>query len=131
MGNTNYHSVQVEATLRPTHGFSGTANYTFSKNLGIPGQPFTFTNPADRHADYSIVLNNHPHILRTNGTIELPFGPGKLLLGNSHGVLARVFEGWRFGSIYTLSSGSWTNITAQNMLYGNGVPDVADSALLQ
>jgi hypothetical protein len=128
MGNTNYHSVQVEATLRPTHGFSGTANYTFSKNLGLPG---TFTNPLDRHADYSIVLNNHPHILRTNGTIELPIGPGKLLLGNSHGVLARVFEGWKFGGIYTLSSGSWSNITAQNMLYGNGVPDVVDPALLQ
>src|SRR4029077_7148487 len=56
MGNTNYHSVQLEATLRPTHGFSGTANYTFSKNLGLPGG---FTNPVDRHPDYSIVLNNH------------------------------------------------------------------------
>jgi hypothetical protein len=129
MDNTNYHSLQLEATLRPTHGFSGTANYTFSRNLGIQGN--TFTNPVDRHGDYSIVLNNHPHILRTNGNVELPIGPGKLLLGKSHGVLARAIEGWRFGSIYTLSSGPWASITAQSMLYGNGVPDVADPALLK
>jgi len=28
MGNDNYHSLQTEVTLRPTHGLSGTANYT-------------------------------------------------------------------------------------------------------
>ena len=138
MGNTNYHSVQVEATLRPTHGFQGTANYTFSKNLGVPPNPFgalgptaAFTNPVDRHADYTIVNNNHPHILRTNGIIELPVGPGKLLLGNSHGPLARAIEGWWLGGIYTISSGAWSSITAQNQLYANGVPDVADPALLK
>ncbi len=102
MGNTNYHSVQVEATLRPTHGFSGTINYTFSRNLGLLP---TFSNPVDRHQDYTIVNTNHPHIMRSNGNIDLPIGPGKFLLGNSHGVLAHVIEGWRFGSIYTLSSG--------------------------
>src|SRR5262249_12834025 len=30
MGNSNYHSFQAEVTLRPTNGFSGTANYTWS-----------------------------------------------------------------------------------------------------
>jgi hypothetical protein len=138
MGNTNYHSVQVETTLRPTHGFQGTVNYTFSKNLGVPPNPFgalgptaAFTNPVDRHADYTVVNNNHPHILRTNGIVELPVGPGKLLLGNSKGVVARAFEGWRWGNIYTLSSGAWSSITGQNMLYANGVPDVGDPALLK
>jgi hypothetical protein len=129
MGNTNYHSLQVEATLRPTHGFSGTANYTFSKNLGLQGN--TFTNPVDRHPDYSIVLSNHPHIFRTNGNIEVPIGPGKLLLGKTHGAVARAIEGWRLGSIYTISSGPYASITAQNTLYANGVPDVADPALLK
>jgi hypothetical protein len=138
MGNTNYHSVQVETTLRPTRGFQGTVNYTFSKNLGVPPNPFgalgptaAFTNPVDRHGDYTVVNNNHPHILRTNGIVELPIGPGKLLLRNSHGALARAFEGWQWGNIYTLSSGAWSSITAQNMLYANGVPDVGDPALLK
>jgi len=124
----------VEATLRPTHGFSGSANYTWSKNLGLPssnGNPTSFTNPADRHADYSIVNNNHPHILRTNGVMELPIGPGKLFLGNSSGPLARALERWQLGVIYTLSSGKWTSITAGNQLYNNNVPDVVNADLLQ
>src|SRR5258708_18834075 len=33
MGSSNYHSMQAELTLRPTHGFGGSMNYTFSKNL--------------------------------------------------------------------------------------------------
>lgn len=126
MGSSNYHSFQAEATLRPTHGFSGTANYTWSKNLGLPG---TFMNPVDRHADYTIVNNNHGHIFRAFGNVELPFGPGKLFLGNSSRVLARAIEGWRFGFVYNLSTGNWMNFGAQNTLYANGVPDVVNADL--
>jgi hypothetical protein len=140
MGNTNYHSMQAELTLRPTHGFSGTVNYTWSRNLGVPPNPpgafggsatGTFTNPVNRHMDYTIVNGNHPQILRSNGNIELPIGPGKLLLGKSSGLLSRAIEGWRLGGIYTISSGQWASITAQSMLYANGVPDVADPTLLK
>jgi hypothetical protein len=128
MGNSNYHSLQAEVTLRPVHGFTGTANYTWSRNLGLTGG---FTNPVDRHLDYSIVNNNHPHILRTNGSVELPIGPNKLLFRNSSGILARALERWNLGVIYTLSSGAWTSISAQNQLYANGVPDVVNNDLLQ
>jgi len=114
--------------LRPTHGFSGTLNYTFSKNLGLTGG---FTNPVDRHPDYSIVNGNHPHILRSNGNVDLPFGPGKLFLRNSSGVIARIAENWRLGGIYTISSGAWSSISAQSMLYANGVPDVTNADLLK
>src|SRR5262249_55847285 len=113
-------------------------NYTFSKDLGVPANPAgpfgptaTFTNPVDRHQDYTIVNNNHPHIVRTNGNIDLPIGPGKLLFGNSSGIIARIIEGWRVGGIYTISSGAWSNITAQSMIYGNGVPDIANADLLK
>jgi hypothetical protein len=128
MGSANYHSIQVEYTLRPTNGFSSTINYTFSKDLGLLG---TFTNPVNRHADYTIVNTNHPHILRANGTVELPIGPGKPLLANSHNVMARAIEGWKVGYIYTLSSGAWSTISAQSNVYANGVPDVANAALLK
>src|SRR5262249_8391893 len=139
MGNNNYHSLQTEVTLRPTHGFSGTANYTWSRNLGVPATPpgafggFTpsITNPVDRHADYTIVNGNHAHIFRTNGNIELPIGPNRLLFGGSSGIVARAIEGWRFGFIYTVSSGVPTSIQAQNMLYANGVPDVVNADLLK
>ena len=132
MATSNYHSLQTEVTLRPTHGFSGTINYTFSKNLGLPTQTSgSYTNPVNRHLDYTIVNNNHTHIIRSNGNIDLPIGPGKLLLGQSHGFLGHAIEGWRAGGIWTLSSGGYVNITGQNNLYGNGTPDIANAALFK
>jgi hypothetical protein len=116
----NYHSGQVEATLRPTQGLSGQLTYSFSKNLGLDNP----ANPVERSIDYTNVGNNRAHQLRANGTIELPFGPNKLLFGNSSGALARALERWQLGLIYNLSSGAPTSITATSMLYANGLPDV-------
>jgi hypothetical protein len=128
MASSNYHSLQAEVTLRPTHGFSGSANYTWSKNLGIGT---TYTNPVDRRPDYTIVNNNHPHAIRTNGVFELPIGPNKKFFSNSSGVLARALERWQVGVIYTLTTGNWQTITTNNSLYANGVPDVVNAELLQ
>ena len=121
MGYNNYHSLQAQVSLRPIQGFSGSATYNWSKNLGLLG---TFTDPTNRAQDYTNIGNNPGHSLRTNGTFELPIGPNKLLLGNSSGWLARAFERWQLGLIYNLSSGAPTSITASSMLYGNGLPDV-------
>jgi hypothetical protein len=119
-GSSNYHSLQFQATLRPTQGFSAQATYTWSKNLGLGA----ITNPVDRSADYTNINNNPGHTLRTNGTIELPMGPNKLLFGNTSGALARALERWQLGLIFNLNSGYPVSITAQSMLYGNGVPDI-------
>ncbi|HET9131062.1 MAG TPA: hypothetical protein VFO86_08955, partial [Terriglobia bacterium] len=75
--STNYHSLEVQGTLRPVHGLSIQSTWTWSKNLGTGG-PFglgpTFTNPVDRHADYSIQTDTRVQDFRTNGTFALPFG---------------------------------------------------------
>jgi len=65
----------------------------------------------------------------------LPVGPGKLLLPNSHGVLARAIEGWQSSFIVNLSSGQPTPISASYAnptgsatsptgQYANSVPDI-------
>ena len=128
MSSSNYHSLQAEYTLRPINGMTGSVNYTWSKNLGYGT---TFTNPLERRADYTIVNNNHPHALRTNGVFELPIGPNKMILGNSSGVLARALERWQLGIIYTLTTGNWNTIATNNSLYANGVPDIVNNELFQ
>jgi hypothetical protein len=120
INSNNYHSFQTEVTLRPTHGMSGQATYSWSKNLGLG----TIQNPVDRSLDYTHVGGNRTHQLRMNGLVELPIGPNKLLFGNSTGVLARAVEGWQLGLIYNLSSGAPASVGATNMLYGGGYPDV-------
>ena len=120
-GNANYHSLQTQATLRPTAGVDLQASYTWSKSLGRTG---AFTNPIDRKPDYTLQAGHRAHNFRTNGTFELPTGPGRMLLGSSSGVLARIVEGWQMSWILNMTSGSPASITAQNMLYASGVPDI-------
>jgi hypothetical protein len=99
---------------------SGQFTYDWSKNLGLG----SVTDPMNRALDYTYINNDPRHSFRTNGTIELPIGPNKLFLGNSSGFLARALERWQLGLIYNLSTGSPSTISATNMLYGNGVPDI-------
>jgi len=129
MGNTNYHSLQVQTTVRPVAAVSLQASYTWSKLLGRGGSGNegttpAYINPVDRKQDYTLQRGDRRHDFRTNGTFELPFGPGQLLLRGSSGVLARIIEGWQLSWIVDLTSGAPASITAQNMLYANGVPDV-------
>jgi hypothetical protein len=121
IGNSNYHSMQAEVTLRPTAGLSLQGSYTWSKSLGRTG---AFTNPVDRGPDYTLQAGNRAHDFRTNGTFELPIGPNRLLLANSSGTLARIVEGWTMSWIFNTTSGAPADVDAATMLYANGVPDV-------
>jgi hypothetical protein len=126
MARTNYHSMQSQVTLRPTVGVSLQASYTWSKLLGTAvgnGTPAGYTNPVDRAGDYTLQPGDRRHDFKTNGSFELPFGPGQLLMRNSTGPLARLVENWEMSWILNLSSGDPSNILAQSMLYANGVPD--------
>jgi hypothetical protein len=119
-GYNNYHSFQGQVSFRPIQGVSGSATYSWSKNLGLG----PLADPTNRAQEYTYIGNNPTHELRTNGTFELPIGPNKLLLGSSSGWVARAIERWQVGVIYNLFSGPHTSITMNTMLYGNGLPDV-------
>jgi hypothetical protein len=125
--SSNYHSLQAQLTIRPTHGVSYQATYTWAKNLGVPATGYT--DPLDRGADYSYVNSSRTHDFRSNGTFELPFGPNKFLLGSTHGLLARMIERWQTGIIMSMSSGSRASVSSavgfSNVgLYANSVPDI-------
>jgi hypothetical protein len=125
--SSNYHSLEVQTTMRPVSGLNIQSTYTWSKNLGTGG-PFglgpTYTNPVDRHADYSIQTDTRIQDFRTNGTLALPFGPNKLFFGSSSGVVARIIENWQTSFIFNVNSGAPLTVTANNSLYGNARPDI-------
>lgn len=134
-GKSNYHSLQVQGTLRPMYGLSLQGTYVWSRSLEVPlsgaslvsglNSVVTYTNPAERNNDYALSPGHVTHDFRSYGTFELPIGPNKLLLGNSSGWVARTVEGWDTSFILNLSSGQPVSIGAGNMLYGLGVADVA------
>jgi len=133
-GSSVYHSMQAQATLRPTHGLNFQGTYVWSRSLETPltGSNIanglltvpTYTNPAERNKDYALSPNHVTHDFRSNGTFELPMGPGRLLFRNSSGIAARLLEGWTTSFIVNLSTGQPTTVAAANMLYAGGVPDI-------
>src|SRR2546425_2244261 len=131
LGHANYHSLQTQVSLRPTAGVSTQVTYTWSRNLGFnPGEGAngsgsTFiTDPTNRAGDYTLLSTHRKHVVVNYGTFALPIGPQKLLFGKSSGVWARLAENWQASWIVNLSSGAPGNTSAQNMLYGLGVPDI-------
>jgi hypothetical protein len=82
-------------------------------------------DPLNRQADYAKPFSSLTHDLRTNGTIELPIGPNKLVLGNSSGWLARIVERWQTSLIFNVSSGRPDSVTAGTLNYATtSQPDV-------
>ena len=126
-GKSNYHSLQVQGTLRPARGMSVQGTYIWSRSLETPlvgaalGSGLntvpTFTDPTDRNKDYALSPNHVTHDFRSYGVFELPFGPGRLLFRNSSGVVSRLIEGWQTSFIVNASTGQPASISAS---YLNG-----------
>ena len=120
---SNYHSMQTQVTLRPTRGIQYQATYTWSRSLGLNSNTTGFRDLLNQRADYTLQTSHRLHDFRSYGTFDLPFGPGRLLGAGTSGLLARVIEGWKFGTIVNMASGAPLNIVGQTTLYLNGTPD--------
>jgi len=137
LNNSQYHSLQTQITLRPTHGFNFQATYTWSRNLGNRGDN---TDPLNRHADYGVLASNRTHTLTTYGTFNLPLGSGGFAFRNSKGWVRELVEGWQLswvssmtsGLPYTVVQGASNFFTGANppyTMYGGSHVDLVDPSL--
>jgi hypothetical protein len=121
-----------------------TSNYQTIRSLRLDKHPLGF---------------DFPNIWRTNGIWEMPFGPHRKLLGNSKGFVAHLVEKWQTSVIFNKLSGAPTTFTdnaggtfnnqvtatpalltalpngdvhvsGNNVLYFNGLTQVADPSIL-
>jgi hypothetical protein len=118
LSHNNYHSMQVQYTLRPTLGSNVQATYTWSKLLSDNYN--TYVDPRRRQADYSLDYAGVPQEIRVNGTFELPIGPNRLLFSNSTGWLARLLEKWQTSFVYNWGSGQPRDTFSAQKLYAGG-----------
>jgi hypothetical protein len=139
-GRNNYYGMTFEVERRFSEGFGYQFSYVMANqfvatdvvneiNQYLPG-----TVPAD-YDDRNAFLNyrrdtgSPKHRVRWNWLVDLPFGKGKKLAGNSGPVLDKFIGGWQFAGIGTLRStyfslptGNW-NITGEPIrLYGYDYP---------
>jgi hypothetical protein len=123
LGYTSYHAFEAQYTLRPTFGTTLQATYGFSKTMAQPGS--NFTDPLAPKLDYGRTAGSVGSDFRMNGTAELPIGPNRLLLADSHGVLARAVEHWQAGFIYQISEGAPRSfLTGNGLTYNNNRPNI-------
>jgi hypothetical protein len=114
--NSYYHSLQGQLTARPINGVSVQGTWVWSKTMGTGG---TFVDPVNRRLNYFAQASS-PHSLRMNGTVELPFGPNKLLFGNANGWVARAIEKWQTSFILNAASAIKTSaLPGTSHFYGN------------
>src|SRR5262249_17938823 len=123
--------MQTQLTMRPKHGISYQATWTWSRALGTGpaaldggGTTETYRDFMNRNADYTVANFQRTHNLRGYVTFELPFGPNRLIGSGSSGVLARVIEGWQMGSIFDYSTGAPLNVVATTTINRSGTPDI-------
>jgi hypothetical protein len=124
---SNYHSFQAQFTLRPTHGFSYQGTFTWSRLMGSPAAPNMFSLPGTglvsyysmdrRLQDYGLLGQHRTLDYRGHTTVVLPFGPNKLMFGNSSGWVARLIEDWQVSAIFSLSTGIPMTVVGRSGLY--------------
>src|ERR1019366_6646986 len=112
-GNSTYHSLQIKAEKRVSHGVWVLANYTFAKDLtdsdaiqpgilgGIEGGIFS---PYQRRRIKGISAGDNPQYITVTGTYDLPFGAGQHFL-NQKGIVNGLVGGWQLSTIIHANAG--------------------------
>ncbi|MBI2150378.1 MAG: TonB-dependent receptor [Acidobacteria bacterium] len=120
-GNSTYHSMQLQVTKRLSHGFTNSTSYTWSRTISNDSNDggfasFTISNhyfdPRNRALNKALVAFHRTHDIRSNGTLELPFGPTRRFLNGGSGVLSRLVEQWQLGAIFSWTSGAPLSLNA-------------------
>src|SRR5438093_8327201 len=95
--SSNYHSLEAQLTVRPTHGIAYRATYTWSRSLAVSGGVNlggtfngTYRDLLNRNADYTLQPTHRAHDFRSYGTLYLPFVPARLSDTNTAPWLARL-----------------------------------------
>ena len=108
-GSSIYHSGQLRAEKRFTHGYTLLASYTWSKLL----EQNSLLNSTDTQLEKRITTDDITHRVVVSGLWEFPFGRGRKWGANWHGVIDQALGGWQTGAIFQAQSGrpvGWGNL---------------------
>lgn len=99
--SSNYHSLQLKAEKRFSHGLSVLSHYTWSKSLNYTG---TYYN-IDARLAYGPNDNHRHHVFVLANLFELPFGKGRKFLSGAPRAIDLIAGGWQINSLLSWQSG--------------------------
>src|SRR5262249_11996097 len=96
-GSSTYHSMNLQVTKRLSQGFATSFAYTWSRSLGEASADgnFSYLDPNNHHLNKSLLTFHRTNDIRTNGTLELPFGPGRKFLSGGPKILTLLSGNWQ------------------------------------
>jgi hypothetical protein len=151
---SNYNSLQVSLNKQMSNGAMFGFNYTYSKALDIESMAErgvhyltdSVINPWNIRQMYGPSDADLRHQINGYWIAQLPFGKGKAIAGNAHGVADALIGGWRWGGTTRWTTGfpvsvfqgyvwptnwdemGWSDLTGSPIPAGttitNGVPNI-------
>jgi len=115
MANSIYNSLQIRVEKRFSKGLQLLGTYVFSKSLDNSsvacscttwlGGATSLQDPNARYLERSVSQFDIPHVLQFSYVYQLPFGKGKQLGSNWHGVVDSVLGGWQTNGLWRFDDG--------------------------
>jgi len=114
--NPAFHGAELVLRRAVTKGWGFDFNYTFSKSMDIAsgsesGGTSTIQDTFNPGASRSLSDFDIRHNITANGVVELPFGKGKRIFGNSPTWVNQFVGGWQVSTLWRYRSGLPTTIT--------------------
>ncbi|MBI1897421.1 MAG: TonB-dependent receptor, partial [Acidobacteria bacterium] len=109
IGISWYHSLQVSAEKRMSHGLTFQSSWTYSKFM----ERTEYLNDSDPRPEEVISPQDFTHRFVLSGIYELPFGRGKKFMTDLRGVPEFVLGGWQLQGWFEGQTGEalgWGNI---------------------
>lgn len=131
IGEANYHALQVELRRRLSKGLLVQGSYVWSKsmsntfNQSAASDGITPTTFRDLAFNKSIAPRDARHGFKFDWIYELPFGPGRRFLDSGPAVIRKTLEGWQFGGVVRIQSGTPTRILSGRQTFNNRDSGVA------
>jgi hypothetical protein len=109
--SSNYHSLQITATKRFSHGLQFEGSHTWAKNIDVG---MSHQNSYDIRISRSLADIDLAHRFVMGLVYELPFGRGRRFGGAVSRPLDFLLGGWQFNGIISFQSGAPLAISANN-----------------
>jgi hypothetical protein len=100
-GSAYYNALEAVATKRYSNGMMFAVNYTLMKLEDA----INFFTDYDTEPFRDLQGDQRRHRLTITTLLDLPFGPGKAIGGNTRGFVAGLIGGWQFNTIGEIQSG--------------------------
>jgi hypothetical protein len=100
-GAAYYHALEAAATRRYSNGLKFAVNYTWMKLE----DKLNFLTDWDAEPYRDVQGDQREHRVAITALVDLPFGPGRKIGGNTRGFIGGLIRGWQFNAIGEIQSG--------------------------